>query len=168
MKKFVIAVAVVALSLGVVGHAQAQGINVRVGGGALFLDETVWGGAAAVDISISEEMPIAISPFFGFYKKSGTTFLPFGANVLYQIPFSEDQGTFYIGGGAGAFRVSNGGSETAFMADGVGGLKFKIAETISIYGEVQYLYASKKVSGIKVIDLSDIGATVGISFGMGE
>lgn len=162
MKKFAL---LVALLVGMATAADAQP-TIRVGGGLIF-DNTVWGGVAAVDIPISEETPIFISPFLEYYRKSGVNTIPFGANVLYKAPLGADSGTFYIGAGGGGINV-NKGAGTTYVIDAVGGIQFPLGESLNIYGEVKYMYASKKKNNIKTIDLSDVGAAVGISFGLGQ
>ena len=112
-------------------HAIA-GLSIKIGGG--FIPEgSRPGGIVKADIG-------PISPFAEFFKKSGTTTLNLGANLLFfNLPLPILQP--YLGGGGGVSWSSGGGQSKAyFLATGVGGTDLKLTESLHLFGQVKYLY----------------------------
>ena len=158
MKKILIAV-VALLMLGSFATVQAGGVNVKVGGNAIF-DPTNYGGGVAIDFSLGEDKPYGASVGVDFYKKSGITSIMVPVVAMYKAPAGE-KADVYFGAGSGIYRVSNGGSSTKAMATGVAGLNFKASDAVGIFAEVKYYRAF--VSGAQ----NKIGAAAGISFSLG-
>jgi len=172
MKKILIAV-VALLMLGSFSSAQA-GANIRAGGGMIF-DGSILGGGAAVDITLGEDMPIAISPFVEYYRDKddilGTSFtstlIPFGVNVLYMKSTSEKLDV-YAGAGGGLLRLSvdAGGtseSQNRIMATAVAGATFKMTEQMGIFVEGKSILSWKGDTD----STRDLAAFIGLSFSLG-
>jgi hypothetical protein len=170
MKKFVL-LAVVLVAIAGAVDADAADNQLRAGGGLVF-DGTVWGGGAAFDIGIGDR-PLAITPFLEYYSKSGLTLMNFGADITYVTGVADGKADVYLGVGAGMVRSSVDNSTldsgSALLVDVRGGLNYGITESVGIYGEVKYMWADKDGTATKVgVDLSDVGALVGISFTLGQ
>jgi hypothetical protein len=165
MKKLLFLSVAAGLFLGL-STADAGDHKLRAGGGLIFEDST-FGGGAAFDIAIGDR-PIALTPFFEYYKESGVSSISAGADVLYKVPVADGKAEVYIGAGGGFYRASNGTSESSFLIDARAGLDYGITEVIGIYVEGKYLYSSKETAGVKVLDLNNPAAFVGISFKVGQ
>ena len=76
-----------------------------------------------------------------------------------------------LGGGIGWFdvpKIGNPGAvERGALIDVVCGVNIRAFWKIGFYIEGKYIYCSKMTDSVKVIDLSDVGAMVGISLNLG-
>jgi hypothetical protein len=165
MRKFVFLAVVLVVIVGAV-DANAGDNEIRLGGGLIFSD-SVYGAGAAFDIGLGDR-PLALTPFFEYYKDSGISTITAGADILYKASVGDGNAGVYVGAGGGFLRSSNGTSNSTFMIDARAGLDYGITDKIGIYVEGKYLYASKDESNVKVIDFSDVGAFAGLSFSIGE
>jgi len=172
MKKTLL-IAIALVMLGAFSSAEAAG-TIRAGGGMIF-EGSIIGGGAAVDIKLGEEMPIAISPFFEYYRDSEdimgvsatTTLMPIGANILYVSSTSEKMDIYAgIGGGLLRLAVDVAGisaSENRILGTGVLGANFKLSEQMGIYVEGKAIMSWKGDTD----STSDFAALAGISFSLG-
>ena len=187
MKKF-LAAAVAVLSLGAFSSAQAVDIALRLGQGGLRHDSApdgvLGGGQLALDIKLGKH-PIAISISQEYHKKDPIADCSYeidslvATNVLYVATVARKKAekkpvgytVAYLGGGVGWLDVPKVGNpdamERGILFDVVCGINVKAFWKIGVYIEGKYIYSSKTTDNVKVIDFSDLGAMVGISFNFG-
>ena len=88
-------------------------------------------------------------------------------NTLYLTPVFNEKADVYLGGGIGLLDVPKIGdpdnTQRGILLDAVAGINYKAFWKIGFYVEGKYIYASKTVNNVKVIDFSDPGFMVGIS-----
>ena len=91
--------------------------------------------------------------------------------ALYSAPiFKNWKSNYYFGPGIALIEVPKENSnsmEKGIAFDAAVGINIKAIWKIGIYIEGKYIYCSKTVDNIKVIDFSDVGFLVGFSFNFG-
>jgi len=176
MKKYLIIVIAI-LSLGAFFNAQAVDITLRFGQGgfrdARAPDGILGGGQIALDVKLGE-LPIAISTTLEYYTKdpvadsiyemSGIIFV----NALYLVPRTHERVDIFLGGGIGKVDVPRGAAYPdvmlmGIMYDLVAGINIEAFWKIGCYGVGKYIYSSREIDNIQVIDISNLVALVGIS-----
>ena len=176
MKKYLIIVIAI-LSLGAFFNAQAVDITLRFGQGG-FRDARapggiLGGGQIALDVKLGE-FPIAISTTLEYYTKdpvADSIYEMSGiivVNALYLVPRTHERVDFFLGGGIGKVDVPRGAAYPDVMVMGimydiVAGINVEAFWKIGFYIVGKYMYSSKEIDNIKVIDISDFIGLVGIS-----
>jgi hypothetical protein len=177
MKKL-FGITVVAICLNLFSNARAVDFAIRLGQGGLSDDRApdgaLGGGQLALDIKL-EELPIAISISQEYYKKSAEATHPYEINgmvviyVLYVTPLTKKwKSDVYGGCGIGLLYVPKGEGDSDEMErgvvyDGALGINARVFKKMGLYAEGKYVYSSKTVNDVKVIDFSDFGLLLGIS-----
>ncbi|TEU00020.1 MAG: hypothetical protein E3J23_03550 [Candidatus Stahlbacteria bacterium] len=173
MKRFILAVII----LSAFTSAQAVSFTLRLGimGGLVderAPDKKLGGGQLALDLKL-DKVPIAFSISWEYHKKSPDAIHPYeiegllAVNTLYLTPVFNEKADVYLGGGIGLLDVPKVGdpdnTQRGILLDAVAGINYKAFWKIGFYVEGKYIYASKTVNNVKVIDFSDPGFMVGIS-----
>jgi hypothetical protein len=177
--KIIVIKVFILLSLCYVTNAQAVDFAIRLGQGGLRDDRVpdgkLGGGQVAVDITLGE-LPIMISLSSEYYKKSPEATYPYEINdmtvvyVLYTIPVPiERKSNIYLGGGVGVLEVPKDGGDSDSMERGIAldlaaGINTRVFWRLGIYVEGKYIYSNETAGETEVIDFSDFGALVGISY----
>ena len=64
-------------------------------------------------------------------------------------------------------KVNSNSTEKGIAFDAAAGINIKAFWKIGIYAEGKYIYSSKTVNNIKVIDFSDVGLSIGFLLNFG-
>ena len=185
--KFLVAVITI-LSLSIFSSAQAVDVTLRLGQGGLRHDSApdgvLGGGQLALDVKPCK-YPIAISISQEYHKKDPVADSPYeieslvAVNMLYVATIAKKKpeeepvvyAVGYLGGGVGGLSVPKiedpDAMERGVLFDVVCGINIKIFWKIGFYIEGKYIYSSKTIDNIKVIDFNDVGAMVGLSLNLG-
>ena len=156
----------VAVSLMLIGSADALQWGIKTGGGVNFKPKpSRWGGHGSVEIPLSEDYPTSLAVFFEMYKKLGITQMPIGLGIHYKAPLSRYGGTIYFVGGGGIIRVSFGGiipAQTNGLITVAGGTVFALTEKVGIFSQVRWFkpFASGAVN--------EYGIQAGLHFSLGN
>ena len=138
----VIGIAVLFCIIGLlVAPTSAKETTVKLGGGAFFGEETIFGGAAAVDVPTSFlEGMLHVSPFVDafiskkWYKAAGG-----GINIILKKEANEKAKVYGgVGGGIGHTRY-RGTKKTHGLVDVVGGVEFQATSQISIFAQGKFM-----------------------------
>ncbi len=181
MKKLLVA-AFAILLLGIFSQTQAADYALRWGEGGLHddraPDKALGGGQLALDIKL-DNLPIAISIAGEYYKKGPDAIYPYeiqNLNVIYLLyttPLTKKwKSNIYGGGGIGVLEVpksdiESNNSEWGILFDAALGINTRVFRKLGVYVEGKYIYSSKTRNNVKVIDFSDFGLLVGISYNFG-
>jgi len=181
MKKL-LSVVIVVLSLMVFSSAHAVDLTFRLSQGGLRDDRApdgiLGGGQVALDVKLGN-LPIVVSIASEYYKKGPIAIHPYEIHglvvvyVLYTAPLLRKwKSNYYLGGGIGRLEVpkdneNSNAMESGIVFDAAAGINVKVFWKIGIYVEGKYIYSSKTINNIKVIDFSDVGLLVGISLNLG-
>jgi len=185
--KFLVAVITI-LSLSIFSSAQAVDVTLRLGQGGLRHDSApdgvLGGGQLALDVKPCK-YPIAISISQEYHKKDPVADSPYEieslvvVNMLYVATIAKKKpeeepvvyAVGYLGGGVGGLSVPKiedpDAMERGVLFDVVCGINIKIFWKIGFYIEGKYIYSSKTIDNIKVIDFNNVGAMVGLSLNLG-
>ena len=176
MKKILVVI-ITAFLLFCFSGSEAAELRIRLGQGGLHEpraeDGQLGGGQLALDLFLPR-LPLFISLSSEYYKKSAEATYQYeieGLFALYlsyrkKLPFKR-KSEIYIGGGVGYLHVPVPDSdqrERGFVFDGACGANIKIYKRLGGYIEGKYIYSKKTKSGERVIDFSDVGLLLGISF----
>jgi hypothetical protein len=130
------------------------GVSVKLGAG-LIPDGSVPGGMAAVELG-------PLSPFAEVFRKSGTTTLNLGGNLIFKLPAPIVRP--YGGLGGGVSRASGGGvSKSRALFDLVAGADVKLPGTTGLFGQIKYLYTF----GSGPFAVRDVAFQAGVVFRLG-
>ncbi len=176
MKKYLV-IFIVLIILIPICKIHAVGITLRLGQGGLIdkraPDGKLGGGQLALDIKL-DKVPIAFSISSEYHTKGPDPTAPYeigglvAVNALYLVPLFKNKVDIYLGGGLGGLYVpkidNHDEVERGILLNSAAGMNFKAFWKVGFYVEGKYIYASKTVNDIKVIDFSDFGFMVGISF----
>ena len=174
----VIAICVVGL---LVAPAPAKEMMVKVGGGALAGDETIFGPTVALNIPTELlEGRLNIQPFAeGYINKSWFKVAGGGVNAIIKHEAGEGLQVFGgAGGGVGHVRY-RGESKTTGLVNAIAGLEYAASDKITVFVQGKYLYV---VSGVDyryrmltstvfrttTIDVQDFAIQAGLAFNVGQ
>ncbi len=169
------------LILGFFHKAYAIGLGMRLGQGGLIDDRAedgkLGGDQLALDIKV-DKYPIVASISYESHKKSPVAIYHYeianliALNIFYIVPIAEKRLHIYLGGGTGGLEVPKvdvlNAMERGILFDLISGINIRVFWRMGFYIEGMYIYSSKTRNNTKVIDFSDVGALVGISFNFGE
>ncbi len=179
MKKL-LSVIVLMLVMIVLSNVQAVDITIRTSQGGLHdkraPENSLGGGQVALDVKLNN-LPIVLSLAGEYYKKGRDAIEPYEIQgmtviyVLYTAPiFKNWKSNYYFGPGIGFMRVpkvNSNSTEKGIAFDAAAGINIKAFWKIGIYAEGKYIYSSKTVNNIKVIDFSDVGLSIGFLLNFG-
>ncbi|KPL12565.1 hypothetical protein AMJ74_06625 [candidate division WOR_3 bacterium SM1_77] len=167
--------------------AHAVGLGVRLGQGGLWDDRAsngvLGGGQLALDVRLNT-VPIAFQ-VASEYWNTGSLDDPYEIesyeavkvlvtqqignlmSFLYTKPVVRKTDYLYLGAGIGRIsvpKIENPDERERCVAyDAVGGVHIGIFWKLGLFAEGKYLYSSKTIDNIKVIDFSDFGILAGVS-----
>jgi len=133
------------------------------------------GGQFTLDVKL-KSFPIAISVSTEGYTNSRNPTHSYeiadliAINSLYMVrPFESESVILFAGGGIGGLKVPKGETEPGAMEKGIlydieAGVNVRAFWKIGVYGIYKYLYASKEVGNVKLIDFSEHIVLLGITF----
>ncbi len=166
------------LSLCTSSRAHALDFAVRLGQGGLVEerapDGKLGGGQLALDIKLGK-LPLAISVSSEYHTKdpvADSTYEIgelFAVNLFYTRSLLENwNSNIFLGGGIGTLRTPRIGEpeiiERGFLFDLEGGVNIKLFWKLGLYTVGKYLYSRKSRDDVKIIDFSNIGFFVGLSY----
>ena len=179
--------AIIILTMCLLSGAHAAGLTVRFGGGPLYderaTDGILGGGQLALELR-PNRIPLAFQLATEYWTKGCLEYSYeiesfYAAKVLLvgyigdimPFLFTEPPTTkttyLYLGAGAGRISVPKiadpDARETGMAYDAVVGTNIRLFWKLGFFAEGKYLYGSKTVNNIKVIDFSDMGFLLGLS-----
>ena len=179
MKKIIVAVVLILMTF---SSVHAVDITLRLGQGGLYdkraSENALGGGQVALDVKLGK-LPIVLSIAGEYYKKGPDAIYSYEIQgmtvvyVLYTAPLLKNwKSNYYFGPGIGLLKVpkyeeNSDAMEKGIAFDAAAGINIKVFWKMGIYVEGKYIYSSKTVKNIKVIDFSDVGLLVGISLNLG-
>ncbi len=170
------------LILMIFSSVNAVEITLRTSQGGLYdkraSGNSLGGGQATLDVKLGK-LPIVLSIAGEYYKNGRDAIHSYEIQgmtvvyVLYTAPLLKNwKSNYYFGPGIGFLRVpkyeeNSNATEKGIAFDAAAGINIKAFWKIGFYVEGKYIYSSKTVKNIKVIDFSDVGLLVGISLNLG-
>ncbi|MSS71318.1 MAG: hypothetical protein EXS64_07495 [Candidatus Latescibacteria bacterium] len=155
IRSIIVALALIACVLFVVHDADALvGVGFKLGAGWI-PDGKIPGGMVAVELG-------PLSPFVEAFRKSGTTTVNLGGNLIFKLPLPLVKP--YGGAGGGLSRISGGGaSRSRGLFDLVAGADVKLPGAVGVFGQIKYLYTF----GSGTFLLRDVAFQAGVVFSLG-
>ena len=139
-------------------------------------ENSLGGGQLALDVKLND-FPIVLSIAGEYYKKRPDAIYSYEIQsmtvvyVLYTVQLLKNwKSNYYFGPGIGFLEVPKENSNTmekGIAFDAAAGINIKAFWKIGFYAEGKYIYSSKTVNNIKVIDFSDVGFLDGVSLNLG-
>ena len=179
MKKILVVVVLILMTF---PSVHAVDITLRLGQGGLYdkraPGNSLGGGQVALDVKLGK-LPVVVSIAGEYYKKGRDAIYSYEIQgmtvvyVLYTAPLLKNwKSNYYFGPGIGFLRVpkyeeNSKGTEKGIAFDAAAGINIKAFWKMGVYVEGKYIYSSKTVNNIKVIDFSNVGLLVGISLNLG-
>lgn len=177
MKKIIVLAVLILMTF---SSVHAVEITLRTSQGGLYdkraSGNALGGGQVALDVKLGK-LPVVVSIAGEYYKKGRDAIYSYEIQgmtvvyVLYTAPLLKNwKSNYYFGPGIGFLRVpkyDSNATEKGIAFDAAAGINIKAFWKMGVYVEGKYIYSSKTVKNIKVIDFSDVGLLVGISLNLG-
>lgn len=158
--------------------ALALDFTLRLGQGGLLEERApggkLGGGQLAVDIELGK-LPLAISVSNEYHTKDPDVDSTYEIGGLYALNlfytrylFENWNSNIFLGGGIGTLQTPRIGEpeiiDRGFLFDLEGGVNIKLFWKLGLYTVGKYLYSRKTRNNVKVIDFSNIGFFVGLTY----
>ena len=155
IRSIIVALVLIACILFVAHDANALvGVGFKLGAGWI-PNGSIPGGMAAVELG-------PLNPYVDVFRKSGTTTVNLGGNLVFKLPLPLVKP--YGGAGGGLSRISGGGtSRSRGLFDVVAGADVKLPGTLGLFGQIKYLYTF----GSGTFLLRDVAFQAGVVFSLG-